>query len=55
MYVISTYVFRTDFLCPQTLYTKPRAQIRKHDAERVLELLYSHEEELTPYHLVEIR
>ena len=47
--------FRTDFVCPQTLYTKSSAHIGKFDAERVLQLLHSHDQELTLERLVEIR
>lgn len=42
-------------ICPQTQYIKPGRQIRTCDAEGVLELLNSHEKELTLDDLTEIR
>jgi hypothetical protein len=39
----------------QTLYTKPSPQCRTYDVECIVELLHSHDQQLTLYHPVEIR
>jgi hypothetical protein len=48
-YFVSTYV-----VCPHTQRIKPRAKIRKRDAERVFELLNSRVQELSLKHPNEI-
>ena len=47
--------FRTYVVCPRTQYINPRAQIRMYDAENVVALLNTHDDELTLDHLVETR
>jgi hypothetical protein len=45
----------TFFFSSQTQFIKPSAQLRKYDAEHVLEFLNSHTQEITLGDLVEIR